>query len=1399
MLRTVITMRNARGLLRFWLYLTVVTLFMAASCCLVPASAQTTDWATLIQAAKPAVVYIETDKGRGSGTIISPDGYILTAAHVISGANRITVWVEESRQYSAMVAAADYTMDVAALKIPASGLTWLALGDSDKVVYDQDVRALGYPWQGAGRGFVASAATIHGFRTRDTIDLIQFTAVINPGNSGGTLIGESGEIIGVVSELWSQAQFPEAPPTPFALAVCINTARQIIPYGALPSGPSPVQPIGGTESTASIIRVPQDQPTIVAAVRSAAEGAEIQVARGTYAGDLSITRPLTISGSDGVVVKGTLRVSAARNVIVTGLTVQGSVELRDSTSFTLDHVTVSGSATDGITINASSGVIAGCVVEQSTETGIVVLFGSSVSISSSSVQRCARLGLSILFNSQARLARVTVTGNGSDGVSIEASSAEITGTEISQNGGWGISASPDAIVTGRGNLGWANARGAASGPVTEDTAPAIRVPVSMSLGDALRTVPEGSRGSLILVSPGTYSLASVTWPSASVVMRGVGDDSGEVELMDASRTSSLYVGGEYSASIENLTVTGADLRAGEGAQLQLTDCVLRGGETGLNVYGEAVAVLENCRISDCRGDGLAAMGSAAVELVACEVVSNMRRGVHVQGEASVTAVDCTITGNGRCPLPGEPCDYAELFGICAEGTSHLDLLRCTVSQSGGVGVYASDSAMVQIEATTVKNSGADESAYSGIGIQIRDSAGGRIQGGIVIDNQGDGIEKHGETSLVLDGVTVSGNKGTALEVYSGGYRDQRRMSCSVSSCALTGNTCGLDVSGATDVTVEDSEISGNAEDGLDIHYYKFYDAPIVRVTRCVVSDNGGSGIAVLDGEPTGSEDGAVELAGTDILNNAAFGIFVDAPMQHLVHVSEMRLGGNGADLGGFASPALRPRLAQASTKERVTVPGDYDTLQAAVDAVVAGGTVAIERGESIGNVTIWKPLTIEGQDAATTSIRSQSGRKTVLSILAGVSLVRLVNLAIGQSDGDGITAYCDQIEMSGCDVANNGADGLFIASPVTRVVLDTCDFTRNESSGVRFTYASLDKIQIDGQANKMRENGFPFYEVGWGAQLEDLLLRLTIPLVAETSKPVLRVPEDYETVQEALDAAPSGGRIQLGQGTYRGGLVVRKSVTIEGASALRTQLAGTRSAPATIYVGAEAQEVMLSGFRITGGTGSYCVVLRSNTVDLTHLDIDGGGYCAMSVGGATQVRIQDCEIAAEEVGIELLDVASASVESCRVSGPQFIGITIEDSAEATLEDCDVVGPESIGVCGVSAKGTTVSLEDCRIRNWDIGVELVAGSGRVASCTVENAYIGVILAGASTLMLAQTTMSDSEFGIVANTESCWLDNWPRFSGSVEGSDNTFVGDPAGAAFPVYPGPPWPDGLFAQQSP
>jgi hypothetical protein len=216
-----------------------------------PALAQTTDWASLIQAAKPAVVWIlaETPKGTsaGSGAIISPDGYILTAAHVIEGASRIKVVVEETREYWASVVNADYKADVAVLKISASDLTWLALGDSDTLALDQEIRLLGYPRPEIGFGLIIGRGFFLGRRKTADVELLQLQVdPFDRGHSGGPILDTHGEIVGVAVGAYVIAEriFPDLKDSPVIvrehkLAVAVNSAKRLIPPHVLPTVPSP--------------------------------------------------------------------------------------------------------------------------------------------------------------------------------------------------------------------------------------------------------------------------------------------------------------------------------------------------------------------------------------------------------------------------------------------------------------------------------------------------------------------------------------------------------------------------------------------------------------------------------------------------------------------------------------------------------------------------------------------------------------------------------------------------------------------------------------------------------------------------------------------------------------------------------------------------------------------------------------------------------------------------------------------------------------------------------------------------------------------------------------------------------------------------------------------------------
>ena len=139
----------------------------------------------------------------GSGFIVSPDGMILTNAHVVKGMDEIKVTLTGKRTYTAKVIGIDPDSDIAVIKIPATGLPVAKFGDSSKLHVGQIVLAVGNPF--GLNGTVTSGIVSATGRTNVGIigyeDFIQTDAPINPGNSGGPLVNIEGEVIGVTTAI----------------------------------------------------------------------------------------------------------------------------------------------------------------------------------------------------------------------------------------------------------------------------------------------------------------------------------------------------------------------------------------------------------------------------------------------------------------------------------------------------------------------------------------------------------------------------------------------------------------------------------------------------------------------------------------------------------------------------------------------------------------------------------------------------------------------------------------------------------------------------------------------------------------------------------------------------------------------------------------------------------------------------------------------------------------------------------------------------------------------------------------------------------------------------------------------------------------------------------------------
>jgi serine protease Do len=146
------------------------------------------------------------NKSLGSGFIISGDGYILTNAHVIDGADEVTVRLTDKREFKAKTIGADKRTDVALIKIEASGLPVVKLADVSQLKVGEWVVAIGSPF-GFDNSLTAGVVSAKGrsLPQENYVPFIQTDVAINPGNSGGPLFNMKGEVVGINSQIYSRS------------------------------------------------------------------------------------------------------------------------------------------------------------------------------------------------------------------------------------------------------------------------------------------------------------------------------------------------------------------------------------------------------------------------------------------------------------------------------------------------------------------------------------------------------------------------------------------------------------------------------------------------------------------------------------------------------------------------------------------------------------------------------------------------------------------------------------------------------------------------------------------------------------------------------------------------------------------------------------------------------------------------------------------------------------------------------------------------------------------------------------------------------------------------------------------------------------------------------------------
>jgi serine protease Do len=143
-------------------------------------------------------------RGVGSGFILSSDGFIMTNAHVVEGADEVLVTLTDKREFKARIVGSDKRTDVAVVKIQATGLPAVKVGDVSRLRVGEWVMAIGSPF-GLENTVTAGIVSAKQRDTGDYLPFIQTDVAINPGNSGGPLINMRGEVVGINSQIYSRS------------------------------------------------------------------------------------------------------------------------------------------------------------------------------------------------------------------------------------------------------------------------------------------------------------------------------------------------------------------------------------------------------------------------------------------------------------------------------------------------------------------------------------------------------------------------------------------------------------------------------------------------------------------------------------------------------------------------------------------------------------------------------------------------------------------------------------------------------------------------------------------------------------------------------------------------------------------------------------------------------------------------------------------------------------------------------------------------------------------------------------------------------------------------------------------------------------------------------------------
>lgn len=221
----------------------------------------------------------ERPRGVGSGFILTPDGYVMTNAHVVEDASEVLVTLPDKREFKAKIVGADKRTDVAVVKIEATGLPAVKVGDISKLRVGEWVMAIGSPF-GLENTVTAGIVSAKQRDTGEYLPFIQTDVAINPGNSGGPLINMRGEVVGINSQIYSRSGGFMGISFSIPIDEAIRVSDQLRTSGRVSRGRIGVQIDQVTKDVAEAIGLGKPQGALVRGVEAGSPGEKAGVEPG---------------------------------------------------------------------------------------------------------------------------------------------------------------------------------------------------------------------------------------------------------------------------------------------------------------------------------------------------------------------------------------------------------------------------------------------------------------------------------------------------------------------------------------------------------------------------------------------------------------------------------------------------------------------------------------------------------------------------------------------------------------------------------------------------------------------------------------------------------------------------------------------------------------------------------------------------------------------------------------------------------------------------------------------------------------------------------------------------------------------------------------------------------------